>query len=64
MYGLYAEVLVIVDLLPDGGVRVANRVNAVRPGNAGKADIRHVLSVAAKHYNELVALWEKHHGTA
>ena len=64
VHGSYAEVVVVVDLLADGGVKVAKRANAIRPGNASEADIRHVLSVTAKHFNELVALWEKHHGTA
>jgi uncharacterized protein DUF4160 len=62
VHGSYAEVVVIVDLLHDGIVRLSSRVDAVRPSNGRKADIRHVLAVAAKHYNELVALWEKHHG--
>ena len=62
VHGFYAEAVVIIDLLPDGAVRLSTRVDAVRPGNASKADIRHVLAVAAKHFNELAALWEKHHG--
>jgi len=63
VHGSYAEVVVIVDVLADGGVKVAKRANAIRPGNASRADIRRVLSVAAKHFNELAALREKNHGT-
>jgi hypothetical protein len=62
VHGSYAEIVVIVDLLPDSRVRVANRKDAIRPANGSKTDARHVLAVAAKHYNELVTLWEKHYG--
>ena len=62
VHGFYADVEVIVDLRPDGKVALAGRTDAVRPTNGSKSDIRHVLTVAAKHFNELVSLWEKHHG--
>jgi hypothetical protein len=58
----YAEVEVIVDLRRDGNVALANRTDAVRPSNGSKSDVRYVLTVAAAHFDELVALWEKHHG--
>ncbi len=60
--GFYADLEVIVDLKLDGTVSLANRTDAVRRTDASKADIRHVLTIAAKHFDELVALWEKHHG--
>lgn len=62
VHGFYAEVEAIVDLLMDGAVSLADRTDAVRPGNGSKSDVRHVLVVAAQHFDELVALWEKHHG--
>jgi hypothetical protein len=62
VHGFYAEVEVIVDLRPDGNVSLANRADAVRPGNGSKADVRHILAAAARHFDELAALWEKHHG--
>lgn len=62
VHGFYAEVEVIVDLRPDGKVSLANRTDAVKPGNGSKSDIRHVLTVAAGHFDDLVSLWEKHHG--
>jgi len=62
VHGFYAEVEVIVDLRLDGGVSLANRTDAIRPSNASKSDVRHVLAVAAAHFNELASLWEKHHG--
>jgi hypothetical protein len=58
VHGEYAEVEVKVLLLENGTAEVY----AVKPGNANKADIRHVLSVAENHHNELVELWEIHHG--
>jgi hypothetical protein len=61
-HGFYAEIEVIVDLLTDGNVTLADRADAIRPSNASKADVRHVLTVAARHFEELVQLWEKHHG--
>jgi hypothetical protein len=64
VHGQYAEVLVIVDLQADGGVKVAKRADAIKPGNASRSDVRHVVAIAANHFSELVALWEKHHGTA
>jgi DNA-directed RNA polymerase subunit L len=62
VHGFYAETEAIVDLLADGNVTLANRKDAIRPGNAAKSDARHVLAVAASNFNELAALWERHHG--
>ena len=54
----------IVDLLSNGSVALADRKDAIRPGNAKRADVRKILNAAAKHYTELTALWEKIHGKA
>jgi hypothetical protein len=62
VHGFYADVEVIVDLRTDGKVSLASRTDAVRPGNGSKSDVRHVLTVAARHFDDLVSLWEKHHG--
>lgn len=62
VHGFYAEVEVIVDLLADGAVALANRRDAIRPRDASKADIRHVLQTAAANFEELAALWEGLHG--
>ena len=62
VHGFYAEIEVIVDLRPDGTIFLADRTDAVRPSSGSKADIRHVLAMAAQHFEDLVALWEKHHG--
>ncbi len=62
VHGFYAEVEIIVDLRQDGAVSLASRADAIRPSNASKSDVRRILTVAAKHFDELVSLWEKHHG--
>jgi hypothetical protein len=46
----------------DGTVSIANRADAIRPGNAKRSDLRRILNLAATHFEELVALWEKMHG--
>jgi hypothetical protein len=63
VHGFYAETEVIVDLLtaPVRGVAVANRRDAVRPGNAKRSDVKHILGVAAAHLDELIGLWEQAH---
>jgi hypothetical protein len=58
----YAEIEVIADLRFDGKVSLADRTDAIRPCNASKSDVRHILTTAALHFDELVILWEKHHG--
>jgi hypothetical protein len=62
VHGFYADVEVIADLRSDGSVSLANRTDAVRPGSGSKSDVRHVLTIAAKHFDDLVLLWEKQHG--
>ena len=62
VHGFYAEIEVIADLRRDGTVALARRSDAIRPSSGSKADVRHVLTVAARHFDELVSLWEKHHG--
>jgi hypothetical protein len=62
VHGFYADVEVIVDLRPDGKVSLADRTDAIRPSNGSKSDVRHVLTTAARHFDELVLLWENYHG--
>jgi Protein of unknown function (DUF2442)/Domain of unknown function (DUF4160) len=54
VHGFYAEIEVIVDLRADGKVSLANRTDAILPSNGSKSDVRHVLAVAAAHFDELV----------
>jgi hypothetical protein len=62
VHGFYADVEVIVDLRLDGNVSLANRTDAIKPSNGSKSDVRHVLTVAAGRFDDLVFLWGKHHG--
>jgi hypothetical protein len=52
------------DLLSTGDVALADRKDAIRPGDAKRADVRKILDAAAEHFDDLVALWEKIHGKA
>lgn len=63
VHGFYAETEVVIELRgqPESEVALANRRDAVWPGNASRSDVRHILEVAAAHYNELVKLWEDAH---
>jgi hypothetical protein len=63
VHGFYAEIEVVVELRErfQKEVARANRTDAVRPGNASRSDVRHVLEVAAAHFDDLVKLWEEAH---
>lgn len=64
VHGFLGETEAIVDLRPDGNVALAERWDAVRPGNAKRSDVRKILEAAAAHFAELAALWEGIHGKA
>lgn len=64
VHGYCAEAVVIVELGEDGYVDLADRCDAIRPGNAKKSDVRNILSKAAEHFDELVELWEEMHESA
>ena len=51
----------IVNIGIDGNVRLADRPDCIRPGNAKRGDVSKILRSAAKHFDELVSLWEKMH---
>jgi len=63
MHAFYAETEVILELreTPVRGVAIAQRSDAVRPGRARRSDVKHILQVAAVHFDELVRLWEQAH---
>lgn len=61
LHGFLGETEVIIDLAGDGTVAIANRRDAVRPGNAKRSNIRRILLTAAAHFDALVELWEKMH---
>jgi hypothetical protein len=57
----YSEIVAIVDLRPDGTVKLANREDRVRPANAKQNDIKKILTTAQEHFDLLVSLWEEMH---
>lgn len=61
IHGFLQETEVILDLDDDRTVGLANRPDAIRPPNAKRSSVRRILNVAAEHFDELVALWEKMH---
>lgn len=52
----------ILDLLPDNTVARSNRVDAVSK-NAKRNAVAQIERVAAENALELIALWEKTHGS-
>ena len=62
VHGFSSETEVIVDLLADGNVALADRWDAIRPANAKRSDVRKILNTAAEYFRELTALWESIHG--
>lgn len=61
VHGFFEEAEVIVDLRSGNTVALAERADAIRPGNAKRNSVRRVLQIAAEHFDELVELWEKMH---
>jgi hypothetical protein len=51
---------VIIDLLADGTVDLADRPDAVR-GNIKRSEIRKVLQAADRHFHALAAKWDEMH---
>lgn len=62
MHGFYAETEAIVEFREGRReVALAGRNDALRPHNASRRDVRHILEVAANHFDELVELWRSAH---
>jgi hypothetical protein len=64
VHGFTGDTEAIVDLRLDGAVALADRVDAIRPGNGKRRDVKKILNMAALHFEELAALWEAIHGEA
>ena len=62
VHGFTGETEVIVDIGVDGNIRLADRPDCIRPGNAKRSDVSKILKSAAEYFDELVSLWEKMHG--
>ena len=63
VHGFLSETEIVIELGIDGDVRLSTRKDAVRPANAKRADVRKLLTKAAEHFDELIELWERVHGT-
>lgn len=64
VHGFAGETEVIVDLLANGGVALAKRADAIRPGDAKRSGVKKILATAAENFDALAALWEAIHGKA
>jgi hypothetical protein len=62
VHGFTSETEVIVDLRLDGTVAISSRIDAIRPSDAKRSDVKKTLKVAALHFEELAELWEEIHG--
>ena len=61
-HGFFGGTEVIVDLRSDGTMALADRDDAIRPATAKRSDVKKVLRGAARHFDELLGLWEGIHG--
>lgn len=61
VHGRYQGIVVILELRADGMVQLADRNDAIRPGDAKRNQVRHIISVANVHFAELMELWEDAH---
>jgi hypothetical protein len=64
VHGFYGETEAVVELLRGEpmAVRLDLRGDAVRPASTKRADVRHILDIAAAHVEELMMLWGEAHG--
>jgi hypothetical protein len=61
VHGRYQGIVVIIELGQDRVVGLAHRRDAIRPSDAKRNYVRHVISVAAERFDELMELWEEAH---
>jgi hypothetical protein len=64
VHGFFADAEVIFDLRGDGAVALTKRRDAIRPADAKRSEVKKILHVAARHFEQLAALWEETHGDA
>lgn len=63
VHGTIAGVVVIVALLSNREVDLADRDDAIKPTNAKRNVVTRILRIATENVDELNALWEKTHGS-
>lgn len=62
VHAAYGGVTAILDLLPEGGVDLADRTNPYFPANAKRSNIRRIIRIARENEAALRTLWETVHG--
>ena len=63
VHGTIGGGIVVLVLLENGAVGLAERKDAISPGNAPRNVVSKIQRTAAANVDELWALWEKVHGT-
>lgn len=58
-HGRYAETVAIVELRADRTVTLADRDDAIIPGDAKRSDVRKILEAAVDGFDEISAEWER-----
>jgi hypothetical protein len=61
VHGRYQGIAAILELGKDGRARIADRDDALRPGDAKRNQVRHILDVANAHFSDLMELWKEAH---
>ena len=64
VHGRMGGAEVIVDLRSQGGVAVARRAEDAVWGRTKRSEVKKILKIADRHFEELVGLWEEIHGSA
>jgi hypothetical protein len=62
VHARYQGIAAILELGQDRIVRFANRWDALRPMDAKRNHLSHILQVANGHFDDLMELWEESHG--
>jgi hypothetical protein len=64
VHAFYGSLIVIIALLPGGGVTVADRPDRYQPRMPKKNEVRRVLRCAAVHEASLRELWRRTRGVS
>jgi Domain of unknown function (DUF4160) len=62
VHGILGDTELIIDLRQDGNVGLAERTDSIRPANAKRSTVRHILQTAAENFESLAALLGRVHG--
>ena len=62
VHGAYSGVTVVIDLMSNSQVAVADRKKSIVPPNAPRNAVSKIIRTAAENFDELLKLWEETHG--